>query len=704
MKFSKILSILLVLMLTLSVFAVNTSAYSGSGTSSSPYLISSYADLRQLSYDVAAGNTYSGKYFKVASDINCNFAAFTPIGKESAPFSGTFDGNGKKIENLNVTRFDYAGLFGYLKGATVKDIFLTGTTTASGMQDLTAGAIASTAVNSTVKGCITRVTVTARLSEFSVSEGKNILAGGIVAKAHNTLISDCSIQSTVNATYASDGSDLVQYSVAGGAVGAALEGTRIRNTFNAGIVNASGSYSATYAYCGGLAGYVDASSSVENSYNSYSVQSRSCHRAYLGGLVGYCDGKITNSYAKEVPTVITTGVYVGYITAEKGEGATVSNCYFRVMGIPVGISGIGENCGYFTYQNSTVKPASGSLKINGKNYTEISLEKALNEGRSGKSGYAAWVTYDGLNEDCPVFESATTTVTGKANLGGTIDPDGAERIYKGSTVTVTPKPDEGYNQGKVLVNGVETELISDRITLTDVLSPVTVETYFTPKDYKVVASAGKGGTISPYGVKQVKYGDSASYTIKADSGYVIDYVEVNGENVGAVSSYTFDKIAQSCTITAFFKSTTGGATPIDPDVTPDTPDNSGNSGSKPDNSGNNSSGNHGGGDHGGGPNAPTAPTDPDTPIETDENGNTVGGLVTDEYGNIITDIVTDENGNYVTDENGGDPEETTYSLPPINTEGKSKWPIVIFIGACVLLIGGGLLTAYLISKSKEKNS
>ena len=40
-------------------------AWDGEGTSSNPYLISSTSDWKQLATDVSAGNSYSGKFFRL---------------------------------------------------------------------------------------------------------------------------------------------------------------------------------------------------------------------------------------------------------------------------------------------------------------------------------------------------------------------------------------------------------------------------------------------------------------------------------------------------------------------------------------------------------------------------------------------------------------------------------------------------------------
>lgn len=58
-----------------------------------------------------------------------------------------------------------------------------------------------------------------------------------------------------------------------------------------------------------------------------------------------------------------------------------------------------------------------------------------------------------------------------------------------------------------------------------------------PETYTITASAGEGGSIDPSGEVTVNAGETQTFTITADEGYVIADVKVNGESVGAVESY-----------------------------------------------------------------------------------------------------------------------------------------------------------------------
>ena len=71
--------------------------------------------------------------------------------------------------------------------------------------------------------------------------------------------------------------------------------------------------------------------------------------------------------------------------------------------------------------------------------------------------------------------------------------------------------------------------------------------------YTITASAGEGGTISPKGSVLVSRGSDKTFTMKADEGYEIDDVLVDGESVGAVDSYTFKNVKEKHTISVSFR-------------------------------------------------------------------------------------------------------------------------------------------------------
>lgn len=72
------------------------------------------------------------------------------------------------------------------------------------------------------------------------------------------------------------------------------------------------------------------------------------------------------------------------------------------------------------------------------------------------------------------------------------------------------------------------------------------------KEFSITSSAQTGGSITPNGTEKVVEDSNKTYTVKADDGYYIAYVKVDGVSVGAVSTYTFENVSENHTIEAFF--------------------------------------------------------------------------------------------------------------------------------------------------------
>ena len=84
--------------------------------------------------------------------------------------------------------------------------------------------------------------------------------------------------------------------------------------------------------------------------------------------------------------------------------------------------------------------------------------------------------------------------------------------------------------------------------------------------YTIRASAGEGGSISPNGSVRVNRGSDKTFAITPDEGYQISDVLVDGESVGAVSSYTFENVKAGHTIEALFRAEHQIADPDDTGV------------------------------------------------------------------------------------------------------------------------------------------
>lgn len=73
--------------------------------------------------------------------------------------------------------------------------------------------------------------------------------------------------------------------------------------------------------------------------------------------------------------------------------------------------------------------------------------------------------------------------------------------------------------------------------------------------YIIKAAAGANGSISPNGTISVSRGADKTFSIKADAGYEIADVRVDGTSVGAVRTYEFKNVTKAHEIYATFKKT-----------------------------------------------------------------------------------------------------------------------------------------------------
>ena len=136
----------------------------GAGTVDDPYKISTGAELAYLAEKVNGGESYSGNYFKLTSDIRLNaddvptagdsLNSWTSIGNANAKkFQGTFDGDGHTISGLYINNaVQNQGLFGYVgRGGVVQNLVVAGRVTATGQNYV--GGIVARLNGGTVQNC-----------------------------------------------------------------------------------------------------------------------------------------------------------------------------------------------------------------------------------------------------------------------------------------------------------------------------------------------------------------------------------------------------------------------------------------------------------------------------------------------------------------------------------------------------------------------
>ena len=122
----------------------------------------------------------------LTNNIDLTGIDWTPIGKDdNKAYTGTFDGNGKTITGLTVTRSNrYTGLFGFIKG-TVKNVVLTEVNITSGTF---VGGVAGWSFGGNIENC----SVSGSVSGSDV--------GGVVGYQQVGSITGCSSSATVKGT------------------------------------------------------------------------------------------------------------------------------------------------------------------------------------------------------------------------------------------------------------------------------------------------------------------------------------------------------------------------------------------------------------------------------------------------------------------------------------------------------------------------
>ncbi len=315
-------------------------SWSGSGTASSPYLITTPAELAGLAYRVDAGTSYSGKYFLQTADLNLRAHYWDPIGDYES-FSGYYDGGGHTITNLIIdhssssTTITELGLFSDTSGATIKNITIASSYIATYVSsDL--GFIVGCANYSIIENCHT-----ASSNLIYVSKDDYVInAGGIAGMVQlSTIIRGCSNATDIKVAKNSPSGG----SVAGGICGFALD-SEIIDCYNEGEITSSDCDDLDLLQSiGGICGYVY-KITFNGCYNKGFINGDRC----AGGIVGQIDiGSciITNCY--NIGEV--NGYYAGGIVALVRDGEdSITNCYNTgaIGGSSIGAYGVSGICGY----------------------------------------------------------------------------------------------------------------------------------------------------------------------------------------------------------------------------------------------------------------------------------------------------------------------------------------------------------------------
>lgn len=280
----------------------------GDGTAENPYRIATAKQLVAVRNDLAA-------HYVLNNDIDLSgYSSWNPIGDAMYSFSGSFDGNGHVIRNMTIevqTSDSYLGLFGYASGAKLTNVVLE---------------------DAAIRG--------------TLSTGNHQVAL-LVGKTSKTTLSDCTVSGSIQLV-ANDTSLAI-----GGIVGQ-TEGAVIENCVNRAEITLAEESTATYLYCGGIAGSAWSDISACDNYGKITgVSNASIWVGGIvgdGGAVGHCRnyGKASARSNLETYTVagiagratvydsVNYGSVSGYSPVKQGGNAAgiaghdsynISNCY-----------------------------------------------------------------------------------------------------------------------------------------------------------------------------------------------------------------------------------------------------------------------------------------------------------------------------------------------------------------------------------------
>ena len=212
----------------------------GEGTKESPHLIETVDDLLEMNRAIGASREHASAYYQLKASLDLSGVEFKGL---SSPyeFSGTFDGLGHVIKNINIHNKQQTntGFFHATNGATIQNLGIESGIIEAGAR---VGGIVGFATNTVIKNCFNNAEISGYYD-----------VGGIVG-----IIQDTKIYNVFN-----KGKIRVNNKSIGGIVGSG-EGTNagdslISNAYNIGQVNVG-------TYTGKIIGFTTARVHMENVY------------------------------------------------------------------------------------------------------------------------------------------------------------------------------------------------------------------------------------------------------------------------------------------------------------------------------------------------------------------------------------------------------------------------------------------------------
>lgn len=468
------------------------------------------------SYYPSAG--FSGSTVTLADDISlatpkgvtADFKNnWVPIGTSGKSFQGTFDGNGKSITGMTIssTSVHHVGLFGYLYGATVKDLTMADERdtqtinwetipTSSDNNNYYLGSVAGWVKSGKIINCHNKCAVS-----FSVS-GKAGNVGGIAGMiAENSVLSTCSNSGAITV----DGSPVM-----GGGIAGESAQSSIVSCFNTGDVSATSNTNTAYA--GGIVGDSDLNgdsntpSHISYCYSTGKITAKASSTSTSGGIVGgaqhvvlescFATGTVSAESSGSSSNAAYAGGIIGWIWSNK---ITVKDCLaLNTEGVKaigsvskkhvgrIAGNNIGNDNGTVPLSNNY---ASTKIQLTVGNTTAAPTTDIAADAINGASTYLDDVATNIATWTGSGIKKAFTAIDANGNLpqlkAAEYDADGQLTMYSDNAV----------------IPGQPSKLTSDYLALPDPLSLPTGDTdliTLSRSDNKWSYTKGESGTSARF--------------------------------------------------------------------------------------------------------------------------------------------------------------------------------------------------------------
>lgn len=473
---------------SLTLYAVWSPIWAGSGTEAAPYEIPDVGKLTALQTQVNEnGFSYTGKWFRLTNNIDLNNELWTPIGIDALhSFGGSLDGGGKTISGLKVeTDRQWAGLFGSVRGTY--GVPMT-------MRDLT---LKNGSVKFTSSGTSCSGGLVAAVEGETVLELRNVVAenltvsggifgsGGLLGRGRVAMTNCHNRGGSVTGGYAGGlagmgYSNLQDHVLAGCTNSAKVVGKRTAGGMTGNETHSDGSYtscansgsiSATQGYASGIA----AGGSYERCSNSGAVTGQQAAGICVNGSKATnCSNTGAIKGTDYAAGILTNGGYGGTVEFCWNTGSVEASTPVKAFGILYGWGAYNRVRNSFSYvPGANIGLAPTELKEKNVSDSYYLADKKDSVSSVGEwasaddfaSGKVAWGVDGGVNAHknywtqgannypVPIGEGTSTsyyraqvtcgtggTATIKRGDGRTGDADNAVYGPSGTKVTVTATP------------------------------------------------------------------------------------------------------------------------------------------------------------------------------------------------------------------------------------------------------------------------